>query len=271
MTMKKYIFQILFSALCVVALASCDKDKDSEGLTYVENFPVITNTEGNKFETINLKLGETFTPTCKASLNGNDITSKVKISILDLISGSVVDKIPTDAPGMYEIHYTASTETELTTWSEKQSVYVYNPDITLSIEGTWTLDEPQTSAQDVGGRLEPTDDKQKFCPYADFFSFFETSGPVNVTIKQIVPGFFSISDFYFGWYENVRGYGEDYRAPGYIALNDDNTLTHISSSTPWGDSITKFSGSYDPQTNTITFEYDYVGSAVVKGVIKLDE
>lgn len=269
--MKKYINSILFSALCILALAACNKDKDSEGLTYVENFPVITDAEGNKFETVNLKLGESFTPACKATLGGSDITSKVNISILDLISGNEVESIPTDAPGMYEIHYTAKTETELDSWSEKQSVYVYNPAITLSIAGSWTLDEAQTTAMDAGGRLEPKDDKEKFCPISDFFSFFETSGPVNVTIKQIVPGFFSISDFYFGWYENVRGYGEQYEAPGYIALNDDNTLTHISSSTPWGDSITEFSGKYDPETNTITFDYNYVGSAVMKGVIKLDE
>ena len=122
--MKKYINSILFSALCILALAACNKDKDSEGLTYVENFPVITDAEGNKLETVNLKLGESFTPACKATLGGSDITSKVNISILDLISGNEVESIPTDAPGMYEIHYTAKTETELDSWSEKQSVYV---------------------------------------------------------------------------------------------------------------------------------------------------
>jgi hypothetical protein len=269
--MKKHIIPIFFSALCLLALVSCDKDKESEGLTYVENFPVITDAEGNKFETVNLKLGESFTPACKATLGGSDITSKVNISIVNLITGDVAETIATDAPGMFEVRYTANTETGLTSWSEKQSVYVYNPGITLSIAGSWTLDEPQTSAKDVGGRLEPKDDKEKFCPYSDFYAFFETSGPVNITIKQVVPGFFSVSDFFFGWYENVRGYGAQYEAPGYIALNDDNTLTHISSSTPWGNSITEFSGKYDPDTNTISFEYDYVGSAVVKGVIKLDE
>lgn len=268
--MKKYVFQILFSALCFVVLASCDKDKDSEGLTYVENFPVITDVDGNKFATVNLSLGESFTPQCKATLGGIDITSKVKISIMNKITGEVVDKVTTDAPGMYEVSYSAATETELGTWAEKQSIYVYNPAITINIAGTWTVDENLTMSQDLGGRIEPKDDKQKYCPFSDFFSFFETSGPVSVTIKQVAPGFFSISDYYFGWYEFVRGYGSVYEAPGYLALNDDNTLTHISSSTPWGDSISEFSGSYDPETKTITFAYNYVGAVDVKGVIKAE-
>jgi hypothetical protein len=268
--MKKYIFQILFSALCFVVLASCDKDKDSEGLTYVENYPIITDVDGNKLATVNLALGESFTPKCKATLNGSDITSQVSISILNKISGEVVSTIPTDAPGMYEVAYTAMTETQLSSWSEKQSIYVYNPAITLSIAGTWTVDETLTKSQDLGGRIEPTDDKEKYCSYGDFFSFFGTAGPIKVTIKQVVPGFFSISDMYFGWYEFVRGYGASYEAPGYLALNDDNTISHISSSTPWGDSISEFEGSYDPEANTITFAYNYVGAVDIVGVIKAE-
>lgn len=266
--MRKFLIPIIFSAMCLVSLPSCDKE--TEGVTFVEDFPTITDADGNNFETVNLALGESFSPNYKAVMGDKDVTNSVHVSILDMISNQIVDNVSTDAPGMYVISYSAESEHGYGEWTATQTVYVYNPDITLDISGTWSVDEMLTVSQDLGGRIEPTDDTQKYCSFVDFFDFFGTSGPISITISQIVPGFFSISDYYFGWYEYVRGYGEEYRATGYFSLNDDNTLSHISSSTPWGDSISEFSGSYDPENNTISFSYDYVGSVNIKGVIKAE-
>ena len=273
--MKKYIYQILFSALCFVVLASCDKDKDSEGLTYVENFPVITDADGNKLATVNLALGESFTPSYSATMGGQDITSKVSVSILDLISGEEVEKITTETPGMYEIHYSAETETGLGTWAETQSVYVYNPDITLNIAGEYGVNASEAFAKDSGGRFEPKEDTEKYVSFGEFFEFFETTCPISVTITQLVPGFYKISDAMFGWYTSVRyanEYGTEVDAPGYISLNPDNTISLVSSKTYWNDSVEDFKASYDPDTKSITFEYTYSpGKVYAKGVARLAE
>ena len=278
--MKKHIIPIIFSALCVLALASCDKDKDSEGLTYVENFPVITDADGNKFETLNIALGENFTPQYKAMLGDKDVTSTVQVSILDKISGEEVSKIPTDAPGMYEISYTAMSESALAAWSETQSVYVYNPDMTLDLSGVYTIDIENTFSLDVSGRI--SDDKTAYQPIKEYLNFFGTSAPVTVELKQIIPGFYTISDAFIGWYEQVRnmiqvyrdaGYTEDdvkatdIPAPGYISHNADNTMTLLSASSRVYGELTTFTATYDPQTGAISFAYTYETSVDIKGVM----
>jgi len=278
--MKKYIFQILCSALCFVMLASCDKDKDSEGLTYVENFPVITDADGNKFATQNIALGENFTPQYKAVLGDKDVTSTVEVSILDKISGETVDKISTDAPGMFEISYTASSENGYGSWTETQSIYVFNPDMDLDISGVYEIDVNNTFSVDFGGRI--SDDKTAYQPISEYLNFFGTSAPVTVELKNIIPGFYTISDAFMGWYEQVRnmiqvyrdaGYSEDVvkasdiPAPGYISHNADNTITLLSSSSNVYGEVTTFTATYAPETGAIEFTYTYEQSVAIKGIM----
>ena len=68
---RNYI--LLLTTVLSLGLASCDKDLESEDLTYVENYPVITTVGGTKFQTQYLKLGDSFTPTCSATLSGAEI------------------------------------------------------------------------------------------------------------------------------------------------------------------------------------------------------
>lgn len=283
---RNYI--LLLTVLSLVFVA-CEKDKDSEGLTYVENYPVITDSKGKKLETLLLTLGSVYTPDYKATLSGNDITSQVAVKIKDKISGDFVDNISTDAPGMYEISYSHATEHEYTSWSEKQSVFVYNPDVTLDISGDYIVDEEKTLSQDISGRFEPKEDTEKFRPLTDYLGYFGTKGPVTITLEQYVPGFYTISDAYFGWYEKVRnmiqvfrdnGYGEDVikasdiPGPGYISLNPDNTITLISASSPYYGELRSFDAKYDEATKEVSFEYTYVyrddptPSIVMNGVMK---
>lgn len=283
---RNYI--LLLTVLSLVFVA-CEKDKDSEGLTFVENYPVITDSKGKKLETILLTLGSVYTPDYKATLGGNDITSQVAVKILDKISGDFVDNISTDAPGMYEISYSHATEHEYTSWTVKQMVFVYNPDVKLDISGDYIVDEEKTLSKDISGRIKPKEDTEKFCPLTDYFTVFGTKGPVTITLEQYVPGFYTISDAYFGWYEKVRnmiqvyrnaGYGEDavkasdIPGPGYISLNPDNTITLLSASSVVYGELTSFDAKYDDATKEVSFEYTYVypddptPSIVMNGVMK---
>ena len=262
---------ILLLTVLSLIFASCEKDKDSEGLTYVENYPVITDTQGKKLETLLLTLGSVYTPDYKATLSGNDITSQVAVKILDKISGDFVDNISTDAPGMYEISYSHATEHEYTSWTVKQMVFVYNPDVKLDISGDYIVDEAKTFSKDISGRIEPKEDKEKYCPLTDYFTVFGTRGPVTITLEQYVPGFYTISDAYFGWYDKVRNmiqffrdnYGEDYckpsdiPGPGYISLNPDNTITLLAASSVVYGELASFEASYDDDTKVISFKYIY--------------
>ncbi len=266
--------------MCFVMLASCDKDKDSEGLTYVENFPVITDADGNKFATQNIALGENFTPQYKAVLGDKDVTSTVEVSILDKISGETVDKISTDAPGMFEISYTASSENGYGSWTETQSIYVFNPDMDLDISGVYEIDVNNTFSVDFSGRI--SDDKTAYQPISEYLNFFGTSAPVTVELKNIIPGFYTISDAFMGWYEQVRnmiqvyrdaGYSEDdvkasdIPAPGYISHNADNTITLLSSSSAVYGEVTTFTATYAPETGAIEFTYTYEQSVAIKGIM----
>ncbi len=267
--MKK-IHILLTAALALCAsLTGCDKDKDSEGLTFVEYFPVFTDSDGNDLATAYVGLGESFTPTFKATMDGSDIASSVTVSISSDITGETVEKIPTEEPGMFTVTYSAKTKGGLGTYDKTQQVIVYNPKITTDISGVYTVDSEKTESQDLGGRIEPKDDKQKYVAFSKFFEFFGTSGPATVKLTQIVPGFYTISDAFAGWYAVVRGYGSQYEAKGYIALNEDNSLTLVSSTTPWGDSVEPFESKYDPETKSITFAYNYAGAVDIKGVMSI--
>lgn len=265
---RNYI--LLLTTVLSLGLASCDKDLESEDLTYVENYPVITTVDGKKIQTQYLKLGDSFTPTCSATLSGADITSAVEIKILNKLTNKYVDQVTTTAPCLYEISYSAETENKLTTWSEIQTVFVYNPDITLNIEGVYKVDETQTLAQDVNGKFDEND-KTKYYPLTNFFSLFETAGPIEVTIKQIKPGFYTISDALFGWYTTVVGYGDGLEAPGYLSLDEDNNVTLLSSTTYWKDGVTTFSSKYDVDSKSLSFELNYVGAVDLKGLAQCKE
>ncbi len=270
---RNYI--LLLTVLSLVFVA-CEKDKDSEGLTYVENYPVITDSKGKKLETLLLTLGSVYTPDYKATLSGNDITSQVAVKILDKISGDFVDNISTDAPGMYEISYSHATEHEYTSWSEKQSVFVYNPDVTLDISGDYIVDLDNSFSKDLKGNIEPKDDKTKYCSLTEFCSYYGTKGPITIKLEEYVPGFYTISDAYFGWYEKVRnilqvyrdaGYSEDVvkasdiPGPGFISLNPDNSITLLSAYSEVYGELTSFKANFDEATGEFHFEYIYGDAA----------
>ena len=86
-------------------------------------------------------------------------------------------------------------------------------------------------------------------------------GDFGVSVNQVAPGVFAVSDFLGGWYDQGAAYGASYAMKGYFKLNADNTIEPLSSLVAgWGDSMYNMTGGkYDPETGQITWSVDYAG------------
>ena len=82
-----------------------------------------------------------------------------------------------------------------------------------------------------------------------------------MSLTQIAPGIYEISDYLGGYYEQGRGYGSAYALTGYLKLNADNTIEALTGYVAgWGDSYNSVeNGIYDAATGEISFDVDYAG------------
>ncbi|MBQ9577863.1 MAG: DUF5012 domain-containing protein [Muribaculaceae bacterium] len=237
--MKKiYLFGLL--ALGMLAFSSCNDDNDEltdSRLTYYADLQM----EGDEFMTV--PVGSTFVdPGCKGTLAGEDITNDIKIVGADDVDPNTV--------GFYYITYSAVGSDGYPA-SVERTVCVYDPSVTTDISGDYTVQEGS---------------------YRYWFSSGATvmfSG-YPVIIEQVVPGIFSISDMMGGYYDVRAGYGPRYAMSGYIQLTGDNEILALSGIVPgWGDSYDElYDGSYDPETQTVTFDIDYAGSMQFHIILK---
>ena len=237
--MKKiYLFGLL--ALGMLALSSCNDDNDEltdSRLTYYADLQM----EGDEFMVI--PVGSNFVdPGCKGTLAGEDITNDIKIVGADDVDPNTV--------GFYYITYSAVGSDGYPA-SVERTVCVYDPSVTTDISGDYTVQEGSFRYWFSSGAVVP-------------FSGFP------VSIEEIVPGIFSISDMMGGYYDVRAGYGPRYAMNGYIQLTSDNEILALSASVPgWGDSYDEFyDGSYDPETETVTFDLDYAGSMQFHIILK---
>lgn len=258
---RKYI--LLLMLLSVITFAGCEKDTKSDSA--VEYYPVITDGEGEKIVDQFLPIGDDYKVTYKAVYgDGTDVTDKVTVVIKDG-AGNKVDAVSTAKSGLYTVVYNAATSTKLSDWTIKQTIIVYDPESDVDISGTYIVDLDKTLSQDVGGRFAPKDDKKKFLPLKDYVAFFESKGPVKITLDLVYPGVYTISDAYFGWYDQVRAYGAKYKAKGYISLGTDNSIKLLSADmSVFGGELDPFEAAYDPQTESISFAYEFGSSVNIK-------
>lgn len=240
------------AVMSMSAFTGCDDDSTA-GVTFVEDFPVFTDANGAALDgsEVYLELGEKYDPAYTATLGGEDYTAKTSMVIKD-VTGNVVDAVNTGLPGLYNIYYSGATAHGLTTWTVHRTVFVYNPAVTSSIAGSFSADM-QNSFRNYNGEVKTT-----FAAEAEDKGFGSNT---TVTIKELCPGFFSISDLLAGWYDQLRGYNVEYPgqsvASAYVSLNEDNTLTLLScSSIPlFGlPAPTVFDGKYDPETGSLSWQ-----------------
>ena len=220
--------------MSVFSLTSCNDDNDEltdSRLTYYVNLEM----QGDAF--VQVPIGTSYTDAgCTATINGQDATSRI------VTSG--IEKIDVNTAGLYNVTYSAINDDGFPA-SVSRTVAVCDPSIETDISGTWTTQEGT-----YRNYKETT-----LTPFAGF----------TCKINKAAPGIFSVSDFFAGYYDQRAGYGGAYACKGYLQLLADNSLVCLSNFVNgWGDSIDEgtFAGSYDPETETITWECGYAGSMV---------
>lgn len=219
--MKK-IFNIVISIMALLCIISCSK-KESEGRTHTTYYPSI---EVLGDAAVTVQKGSTYTDAgCKATLQGEDVTSKV----------TTTSTVNTAKSGTYSVTYSiANAEGFMKTAS--RTVYVL--DLTDPIEGFYTTLDVHTATSS------------------------KYNGPWQTLIIKLDDGNYSISDFFGGWYAQGRGYGSPkYDMTGKFSVSG-TTVTLISSYIAgWGDGLDGMdNGAYDPVAKTFYWEVGYAGS-----------
>lgn len=219
--MKQIKYLILFLT-SIFFFTSCEKE--TEGVSGIIRFKLLGE------ETMLVKLGTSYQePGCEVIYRGEDASKTVQIT--GTVNGQVV--------GLYLIDYIYTNPDGIkTTLSRK--VIVADPTVTTDISGKY-ITADGTHRLRNGARTD----------YPGF----------DVTITKIAPGFFQISDFLGGYYDQKVGYGNAYATTGYIQLKSDNSITLLSSSnTAWKDALTDLTeASCSPSNNTVRWKADYSG------------
>jgi len=224
--MKRIIY-ILILIFFVSFLSGCKKELTSEGVSRLTRYVTFELTKGALVIT---PKGTAFVdPGYKAMEGTTDVTTKVTKE------GSV----NTSKVGLYVITYSA-TNSDGFSASVSRSVIVY---------------DPAAPATDLTGSY--SSNVSRISPARAFTN-------LSVTITKKAPGFFYVSDFLGGFYDqgaNYR-YGPAFALTGYMQLNADNTLSYVSSyNAAWGDAANSFSnGVYNPVTNGLTWRVSYTSS-----------
>jgi len=242
--MKKF-FILLSLALSLTVLSSCTKE--SAGRHSIVDYVKITLL-GDK--EIFIGLGDEYVePGFTATDKGVDAANKVEITITDLY-GDEVEAITTDNPGMYTISYAATSQDKLDIVTTR-TVYVYDPELSISLEGTFAVDFTTSTCQSApaaagtkvfGPLVDYYNDKGSYAGYA--------VSKFDMVFEQVCPGIYTCNDLLGGWYHAVQGrggnyaalYGEEYATyfdmTGMVSLNADGSIALASSHIQaWGDGL----------------------------------
>lgn len=224
--MKKVIYSLLVFCT-LIGLWGCEKT--SEGTTQTTYY---VNFEINGDETTLVPVGEAFTDLGVVATEGDeDVTASV----------TVESNVNTAEIGLYSVSYSAVNADGFSS-SVVRTVIVYDPSITTDASGDYTEDSSVSYRVASAGTANFKD---------DFY----------VSVSQVAPGIFYVSDFLGGWYEQGSGYGSAYAMTGYFKLNADNTIDPLSGRVAgWGDAMEQMTdGKYDPELGQISWAIDYAG------------
>lgn len=184
-------------------------------------------------------------PGAKAFENGEDVTGKMKIA----------GQVNSNEVGFNYITYSAVNQDGFPN-SVTRTVIMYDPTVETDISGEYSIDLTYSH------RLQFSNNA--VIKYADMSGLYGAGdfSKYVVIIEQVVPGIFSVSDFFGGYYVEGRAYTSVYAMRGYISLNPDNSLTVLESHNDgWGDSLDNLANaSYDPATGSIQWGAEYAGA-----------
>jgi len=215
----------------IIGLSSCDNET-TDGFTSVTTYAVLEMIGDGE---LYVEMGSTYNDDgCSATMEGEDVTDQLTIE----------SNVNTNEEGTYTVTYSIANK-EGYVASATRTIYVANADNTPSVisNGLYTV-------QDGTFRTYKGSDTA----YSSY----------KILIYQVSPGIFSISDFLGGYYAQYNGYGSDYAMTGTFQLNDDNTITPLTSLVPgWEDSLDYLkNSSVDSSTGEITYDLGYVNSAM---------
>jgi len=211
----KILYKYCLIIASVLFLFSCKKE--TEGLSRITDYVEFVINGDNPAV---VQVGDPYVDAgVVATLDGQDVTSKV----------TVANNVDYETMGMYTVEYTSPVNADGLKSRAVRNVIVCNPGVTADISGTWDVVADES--------------------YRSPATYYGGKG-FTVKMNKLAPGFFTVSDFLAGWYEVRAGYGSAYAISGYIALNEDNTISLISSNlSPWGIPIDYLNGGfYDPDT-----------------------
>jgi hypothetical protein len=158
-----------------------------------------------------------------------DVTNKV----------TVIGSVNSGAVGLYVLTYSAKNADGYSA-SVSRTVIVY---------------DPAAPSTDLTGNY--SSNVSRISPARAFTG-------LSVTITKKAPGFFYVSDFLGGFYDQGSNYnyGPTYALTGYMQLNADNSLSYVNShNIAWGDAANSFAnGVYNPVTKGLTWRVNYTTS-----------
>jgi hypothetical protein len=225
------IYKFLSIAFATLFLFSCDKETENLSRpTYYVAFEILGDNPAI------VQVGARYVDKgVVATMHGSNVTSSV----------TTVSNVDFEEMGMYRVEYSATNVDGLKSRAIRD-VIVCNPSVTTNLAGRYTGQEGTHRLTIASGAV------------IDYPGY-------HATITFLAPGFFQINDFFGGYYaERVYPrYGYAVMGmSGYFALNEDNTISLISSYIDaWGDSMDKLeNGKYDPETGEISWDAYYAGS-----------
>lgn len=228
--MKK-IKYLAIGALVALSLTSCDKD--TEGLTDVLYYPVITLDGDN---TVLMTVGDTYVdPGYKAELNGEDYTGNVKVTT----------DLDTDNPGFYTVTYSVANPEGFSAVATR-NVWVNNPGHFDNIY--WAE-----------------------CWHATNAARHYYDSPVSIQAVDKSQGLYLINDVLAGYYAYgiYPQYRNSYDFYAEALLQLDGTDITMLEEGDWyfydgADPEVMYDGKWDPATGVVTYRLNYyVGGGVI--------
>lgn len=227
--------RILYSILVCMSFVFGSCDKTTEDTSKITNFVTL---ERKGDELMFLDKGQAYIePGYSAEMSGQDVTSSVHVE----------GEVDVNTPGIYPIVYSAYNEDGFAK-TFTRTIYVSDNTPTILKPGVYTVAAGST-------RTVP--------------SVIAYSG-YQVSIYQVEPNVYYITDFLGGWYDKRANYGSAYAMVGKFQLNSDNTITPLESHVAaWGDSMDAMkNATFDPATETLKWSIDYAGQLSFDIILK---
>lgn len=252
--MKNRFLLLIALAASVVSLSSCEKE--TENKTNVTFYPKYDFAYSDY-----VSLGDEFAPSFNAICNGKDVTSEIAYQILD-IDGEPVESVDTDNPGIYTIVYQYVNADDVTDITER-TIYVYNPDLEISLEGEYTIDMEQSMYE------------SKNWTFTEAALNYGFDGKVSIKFTEILPGFYRCNDLLAKWYDQIRGYNDaydgqyDWKAGGIVYLDASGDIILLTSLLPaWGDALDYIENAhYDAKTGDLSYFVSYADEVVQMTIV----